>query len=292
MLSWLTVLLGKELNIPQDMVGVHFVEPHTLTRLWQNANKIMSDSLKFKNEKDAAEYRRGSLINLYGELQQCLTPQLYLAEIDGTATPLLDEAALNVSERNIAISQLFLPEQNPTGTPWNLDYNSETLKLFESFATGAKHRQQVVVVGNDILLRNIASTYLCFLSTLPDRAELVDIVFYILPSPSCAVGTMLAEKDEWYSIHIVEALRYLMAVFPQLSAQFAKYATSERAAMLKRSTETFPRCSELCPKDYANPPSLISSVLDNYLVDAHCVLKVCCFCYGLSSFFFLFNFFV
>jgi len=266
--------LSKELNIPCDMIGVHFIEPDALKNLWQSANKIMTDSLLFSSEKEAAEYRRAALINLYGELQQKVTPQLYLADRNGEALDLLDDSMLYAYGHNIATTQLFVPEQEPTATPWNISFNNETHKLLESLSANKKYKQRVVVIGNDGLLRSIASTYLCFVSTLPEGTAPPDIVFYVIPSPSSILSNLLAEKDEWYGTHVVDCLKYLVSVFPQLPAQSSKYVISEKAALMKRSTETFPRCKGMSPKDCANPPLFLSSLLDSFLVDAQCVLKM------------------
>jgi len=212
---------------------------------------------------------------LYGVLQQSITPHLHLADKGGNALVLLDDSELDVYGHSISSTQLFLPEQEPTSTPWNINYNNEARKLLELLSSSCKnHRQQVVVVGNDSLLRSIVSTYLCFMHNQSENSSQSDMVFYVIPSPSCMLGTMLAEKDEWYNVHVVESLRYLMSVFPQLPAHSSKYVISEKAAMMKRSTETFPRCQGMSPKDVASPPLFVSSVLNSFLVDANYVFKM------------------
>ena len=275
-------MLGQNLSLAPECVGVQFVPPAVVDTLYTRVMAVMDNCLKAPNKSEAAKYRAGELADVYEELLAHQKPRVQVPLVRLRAE---QPAALRPSFTSV----YYAAEQFPTGTPWNVVYHSETLKLLDAMLRtdrelqGRAGTQMVCLVGNDFLLRLVAGSLLLFLTTAR-ASQMLDIRFYLVPSPSCRLAELLAAEDAAYRVQVVDGIAYFRAVQPRFASHDSEFVRTERMRAMKRSKEAL-RASPLSGRALPNPASLVAALVDAYCAGAQqtlCVPLTVCQCHDLQ----------
>ena len=257
-----------------DCVGVQFLPVSELDELYKRTMTVMDNCLKAPSKEEAEKYRNGELTDIFGLIQCHMKPRVQTQLID---LPSIYPVDLRVNFTHVYYSG----EQFPTGTQWKLVYHLEAFKVFDSLVQQQDKEYQgksgvamkMGIVGDDFLLRIVAGTYLHFCQSKPENSQILDIHFYLIPSPSCRFAEMIYNEDSAYKTQVIDSMKYLLSIHPQFPDRYSQVPLTERSRKLARATDSLP-ISEISGRELPNPASCMSMIVDSFCTDAQCVMNV------------------